>query len=285
MDKFIIAPQEEGLQRNVLPWLISDTAFQTLDNAYVFRGRVRRRVGEEWLRATTGSAIGTQFATRLRLKLGTTDGGGNLTSGTAPIPGAARSKAGVSFSLSTSVLTAVDATAGSHAMLTTDPVNLSGTFDATTNAYTIVGGVAYATTDVYYYPSEPVMGFVQYENDANLPTFAFDRQFAYQFTTSGWERLGTAVWTGSDSQFFWGTTWRGVLNNDDLLFVTNYKPYAAGSDGIQYWNGTVWAALNPAYNGIAGNTIFGARIIRSVQRRPCFTWHNRKCGGVAYIFP
>ena len=44
-DRFFIAPydQNSGLQTNVKPWLIPDEAFSELNNAYVFRGRVRKR--------------------------------------------------------------------------------------------------------------------------------------------------------------------------------------------------------------------------------------------------
>ena len=49
-DRFLIAPIDEnsGLQKNVLPWLIPDNAFSEFNNAYVFRGRVRKRFGSRW---------------------------------------------------------------------------------------------------------------------------------------------------------------------------------------------------------------------------------------------
>ena len=50
-DRFFIAPYEEksGLQTDHKPWLIPDEAFSELENAYVFRGRVRKRFGSRWL--------------------------------------------------------------------------------------------------------------------------------------------------------------------------------------------------------------------------------------------
>ena len=45
-DRFFIGPLQTGLQKNLRPFLIADDAFELLQNAYVFRGRVRKRFGE-----------------------------------------------------------------------------------------------------------------------------------------------------------------------------------------------------------------------------------------------
>ena len=49
-NRFFIAPYDEssGQQNNVKPWLIPDNAFEVLNNAYVFRGRVRKRFGSRY---------------------------------------------------------------------------------------------------------------------------------------------------------------------------------------------------------------------------------------------
>lgn len=44
-DRFMIAPINSGLQRNTTPFMIPDDAFESMENAYVFRGRVRKRFG------------------------------------------------------------------------------------------------------------------------------------------------------------------------------------------------------------------------------------------------
>ena len=79
-DKFFIAPYdtESGLQNNVRPWLIPDTAFAECNNAYVWRGRVRKRFGSRWLDATTS------LSSRLRVQIGTTSGLG-FFAGTVPV--------------------------------------------------------------------------------------------------------------------------------------------------------------------------------------------------------
>src|ERR1017187_9377199 len=71
IDKFFIAPfdQESGIKRNVKPWLIPDSAYQSLNNSYVFRGRVRKRFGYRWM-------ANTQLGSRLAVALpGLTDAG------------------------------------------------------------------------------------------------------------------------------------------------------------------------------------------------------------------
>jgi hypothetical protein len=251
-DRFMIAPYADssGLQTNVRPWIIPDEAFSQLNNAYVFRGRVRKRFGGTLLNNSVDASVAPLFS-RLRINLGNTDGSGNA-SGTVP---GVIFKIGQLFSVGTTIFT-VFQTGTPAAMLSTGAA--TGTYNTTTGAYTITG--AAAATAVYFYPAEPVMGFITYEtapiNDE--PVYAFDTQFAYQFdnVTMGWVRLGTAVWTGDNSQFFWGATWRGTNNYDRILYVTNFNP----PDLIKYWDGTSWANLNPVIDN-AGNTLQTARII------------------------
>ncbi len=73
-DRFMIAPYDKssGLRTNYKPFLIPDEAFNSLENAYVFRGRVRKRFGTRWL-------ANTQQGTRLRFDIGTTQLGDVFT--------------------------------------------------------------------------------------------------------------------------------------------------------------------------------------------------------------
>ena len=65
-NRFFIAPYDEssGQQNNVKPWLIPDNAFEVLNNAYVFRGRVRKRFGSRYF-ANSNSSL----SSRLRILL------------------------------------------------------------------------------------------------------------------------------------------------------------------------------------------------------------------------
>ena len=247
-DKFLIAPMNEGIRSDLRPWLIPDDAFEELKNAYVYRGRLRKRFGSTAMDTTVADAQKPLYS-RLRINLGNTDGSGNI-SGT--VPGAVF-KVGQMFSIGTEVFT-VNATGTPGTMLTTGSAT-THTYNTTTGAYVING--ADATTACYFYPAEPVMGMTNYAGDSTT-VYAYDTQFAYKYTSgSGWGRVGSAAWTGDNSQFVWSTNYKGANADDFILFATNFKE----ADGIKYWNGTTWATLNPAYLTGAGNTIETARLI------------------------
>ena len=149
-------------------------------------------------------------------------------------------------------------------MLTTGSSTVH-TYNTTTGAV-VINGAAIAT-DAFFYPAQPVMGLLTYErnaiNDESL--YAFDTQFAYVYSSGsggGWERLGAAVWTGSDSDFFWGGNYRGANSYDNLLFVSNFT----AADGMKYWNGSAWVNFVPVINA-AGDTIITARIILPFKDR------------------
>lgn len=224
-DRFFIAPYDanSGLQTNVRPWLIPDEAFSTLQNAYVFRGRVRKRFGSLWLGAT-------QLLSRLRINIGTTDGAGNFA-GSVPLFGGtpiATPAVGQMFSIASNVFT-VNVLGNPAMLLRSDLSGAAATFDTTTGAVVING--ATINTTVYYYSALPVMGLLTFDrtNINNERTIAFDTRFAYEYN-NGWERLATEItpgaarWTGSDSQFFWATTFGGANAFDKVFYVTNFNP-------------------------------------------------------------
>ena len=56
-DRFFIGPLQTGLQQNLRPFLIADDAFDLLQNAYVFRGRVRKRFGSRLMGSGFSSPV------------------------------------------------------------------------------------------------------------------------------------------------------------------------------------------------------------------------------------
>jgi len=247
-DKFLIAPFDGGLQKDLKPWLIPDTAFAELKNAYIYRGRVRKRFGA----VGTGGFFGfNQDQSRLRIKVGTTNGSGDLA-GTVPGGAVSIGAVGQLFTIGDEFFTVV--TAGAADMLTTSSTATTYTFNTGTGAYDIQGSLA--ATDVYFYPALPVMGFANYESAAinDEPTYAFDTRFAYEISSNAWERLdgetvpGDAQWSGDDKDFFWSITYRGVTPDIRLLFTTNY----VRADQMRYYDGTNWTSFNPDF--IAGGT-------------------------------
>ncbi|MCH7641300.1 hypothetical protein IID22_03830, partial [Patescibacteria group bacterium] len=150
-------------------------------------------------------------------------------------------------------------------MLKTGLTTVTHTYDTTTGAFVFVGAAKNKT--VFFYPSTSVMGFTNYESDtiSNEPSIAFDTQFAYQNTTGLWIRLsnGASTWTGTDSEFFWSTTYRGVTADVNLLFTTNYNT----TDRIRYWDGTTWTSFSPTTRSVADNFVKSARLIIPFKRR------------------
>jgi len=255
-----------GLQSDLKPYAIPDDAFAELNNAYVFRGRVRKRFGGQLMRGTDAQISGLeQIQSRLKIKLGTTNGSGTLA---GTVPGAIFG-IGQAFSCGNEFFTVYQT--GTPANMLKTGSATTYTYNTTTGAYNIVG--SNATTDVYFYPAQPVMGLSSYEQASisDEQTIAFDTQFAYQFGSNGWDiaggippAVGSVLFTGSNSDFFWGTNWRGSSAANILFFVTNYNTGTTlnDSDKMYYYNGTTWTAFNPGFDsGTATSTILSARII------------------------
>jgi len=274
MDRFLIAPFETGLQTDLKPWLIPDDAFAQLRNAYVFRGRVRKRFGSTYTGSGT-SFVQQMLGSRLGVYLGTTDGTGAL-SGTIPGIPPAITTPGQAFSVGTTLFTVYQlGTPG--VMLRDDGRSGTSTFNTTTGAF-VINNTLPVTSPVYYYPSNPVMGFSLYEITPinNQPAFAYDTQFAYTYVGGIWERSGTVVWHGTNINFFQIENWDGETPNEVVMFVTNYNftdpTPAATDDPIWYYDGTNWfpysgpAAPYTVVNS-GGTFVVTARIIVVFQGR------------------
>ena len=251
-DRFFIAPYDEnsGLQTNYKPWLIPDEAFSELNNAYVFRGRVRKRFGSRWIGNSS-------LVSRLRINVGTITGGvlsGNIRTiiSDAGMP----TGIGQSFSVDTLVFTVYNPAAGAQQMLRSDNSVAPATYNLTTSDFNITGIALPDGTDVYFYPNLPVMGLLTYDQNSINDEFVigFDTRYAYRYN-GGWERLavestpGAAVWTGDNSQFFWAATWFSANASDKVFFVTNFNI----PDGIRYFISNTWNKFN--YYFSSGNDI------------------------------
>ena len=262
MPNFIISDFESGLQKDKEPFLLPQDAFPELENAFLFRGRLIRKFGF--------NIIGdSQLDTRLRMLIGTTDINGDLAGtipGTVPIPFPGQQM----FSVGTEIFTSNNAAAGLQNMITTGLG--AGTLNNTNGAYSITG--AAASTAVYYYPGLPVMGLkkrevatVNYES-----TVAFDTQFAYQRTGTGWDILGglppaagSARWTGNNADFFYTTNYRAANAYDNNFYVVN----GVVADNIKYIleTGVTWTNLRPQLDSGATRYLETAKIILPFRNR------------------
>jgi len=265
-DKFLIAPFETGLETDLKPWLIPEDAFQQLNNAYIFRGRVRKRFGSSLTGYGATTSSNAQLFSRLRIKLtggaavGITDGAGAAT---GTVPGSVF-KVGQIFSIGTVIYT-VSVLGTPATMLKTDATTTC-TLNTTTGVYAFNG--APATTQIYFYTSEPVMGLTQHESGTinDSPAVAFDTQFAYKFNGASWDLIGPTAsqWHGSNSQFFWAANWTGLTFSDTYLFTTNFNATIgtpdASDDSMWYYSGAAWTAFNPNFF-VAGDKIKTAKMI------------------------
>jgi len=238
-DKFLIAPFKSGLYKTGTPFLQPKDAFDELNNAYIFRGKIKKRFGSTY----TGSASTEKLkplSSRLRINIGTTDESGDLT--VNPVLTGTTFKVGQTFSIGEEIFTIESVAAGDQVLLTTG-ASTTHTFNEGTEVLNIVASGALAICWFYY--SEPVMGITRYEagtlNDHT--TIAFDTRFAYTYTGSYWSRLGTAVWTGDNYDYFWSANWDGIDPEDTCLFTTNFNT----ADPMRYYNGATWTNFLPKF--------------------------------------
>lgn len=240
-DKFFIAPydKDSGLTNNTRPWLIPDSAFSQLTNAYVYRGRVRKRFGSQWLANGTN-----QTSSRLRVNIGTTDAMGDFSGST---PTGVTPAIGQLFSVGTDYFTVYQL--GTPATMYSTDITAAGTYNTSSRAVVIDATVP--LTAVFFYPSLPVVGLVSQEGTVinDKPVIAFDTSWAYKYGISGWNRISTetnagdATWTGSDAQYFWGANWTGVNASDQVLFITNNNP--SEPNFMRYLTGGTWTKYRP----------------------------------------
>lgn len=256
--------ENASMDSSFKPYAIPDNAFEQLRNAYVFRGRVRKRFGSRLMEGTSGGVQNLeQLESRFRINIGTTSVGGALA---GTVPGSIF-QVGQMFSVGSQFYT-VTITGTPAAMINTGAG--SGTYNTTTGAYSFTG--APVSTIAYFYPAQPVMGLTSYPTGivSQNATYGFDTQFAYKFTTTGWSRLGTAVWTGNNYNFFWSVNFRGLTSNLTYLYTTNFNAGAtlSDSDTMRYWNGSIWSTFNPRFSStITTSTVLTCRIIIPFKNR------------------
>lgn len=282
-DKFLIAPLNSGLDRSLKSWMISDDAFERLNNAYTFRGRVRKRFGGKLSGQGATTAVQKSLYSRLAISLINAGTGAavktNAGTGNAAdrVPGRIFKK-GQMFSVADVLFTVISDVAGAQPMLCTNSPTTSGTFNVTNGDFTITAGPL--DTQVFFYPSEPVMGLDLYESGVinNHPAFAFDTQFAYKYAGGRWVQTPFPAGVplhGNDTNFIWSANWNGLTPDLTYMFSSNYYAVnptgavSANDDPIYYYTGTTWVAFTPTFL-TAGDKILTAKIIVAFKDRLLF---------------
>lgn len=249
---------ESGTDTYAESFLIPEKAFPRIEDAYAWRGRIKRRKGFELL--------GRLCRIIKAEVMDATDGTANYTDsdildaerGTQPnaeiVPGSVtitidRGNANVTVyrdDVTDGILTHISG-----------PFTGSGVINYITGAvaitFTVSPGVGITVdADVNYCPALPVMGLRTRESPVlinNEQLIAFDTMFAYEFVGGEFTELviGT-IWTGTDSDFFWTTNFFQD-GTGDLFWVTNFS--GATGDPIRFYNGLAWTDFEPALDSPA----------------------------------
>lgn len=239
----VIANFKTGFETDREPFIINNDAFPTLTNAYVWRGRLRKKRGTALLgrlqRQVVALAVGSTNdpGGLLTANIFTSLGLGAISPNETIIPGTVVVTIGAQvFVESTSPNGNIGNNAGAGPGFGT--INyLTGALSVQTNPVLVTTA---ATVSFSYYPNLPVMGLEDFNTNnigagtgqiANPTLVAFDTVYSYQFNQGSnifydvtFYKISGApfTWTGQDYQQFWSTNWQGAM------WVTNGRP------GFQY---------------------------------------------------
>ncbi len=247
-----IKGMETGLVQSRQEFILPDDAYPTLENAYVWRERLKRKQGFELLgrlqrnitvympNQTDGSNLYTTTDVLVSVRINEPDAQlqpGNVIINIAPNVPAEKT-----------VFNDVGGTGVLNYVSGPSTIS-SGSVNYTTGQIILnftVNPIAVRNVQLVtdYYPCLPVMGLRSRELNSisNEQLIAFDQIYAYRFLGSAWQEFipGT-TWTGTDSDFFWSTNYWVNVSNQKLFWVTNFST----SDPIRYSDGTVWTDFAP----------------------------------------
>jgi len=268
-----IAYNDSGLIKDRQQYVTPNDAYVVLENAYVWRGVVKRRQAPEFLgrlrRVLTAQSLGnapgagTTYSGNIKSTL-SLETNSNLETGSITIT------VGGLITVDDDGLGGFTQTAGTATLdvgsSSIDYFSMAFTIELSAGTY----GAEAVTVDFNYYPTEPCMGIHQRElNAINAEdTILFDTVYAYAFSGTSFAELSSTTattWSGSNSDFFWSTNYWFDASNNKLFWVTN--GYSAGTvattDPIRYYNGTTWNATPflPGLKSGATDAMITAKII------------------------
>jgi len=254
---FLIANARVGLERDMEPWLLPNDAFPDLEDCYMWRGRVKKRLGFDLLGRLCREIFpiaGTSLAPI------TTDAFGNFVGPVFAAPNLPVLPYLSHFEIGTQFFQDDGSISPPGNLLTNGPG--TGALDRATGILTITG--AAPNTPISFCPGLPVMGLPTIEtNSINEELLgAFDTVFSYRYSNAGATFIDTSFhkttntlvyWTGPDYQQFWTT------NYLQALWATNYTKgfqdiptttVAGRGDGIRWYDQNLsgWVNFLPQIN-------------------------------------
>ena len=244
--------ENSGYETDKKPFMLPDQAFPTLENAYVWRNRVKKREGNELLGRLRRIFLvepivgGLTFVNpspntfNLFTLLAITEPNAEIEVPSASNP--------ITIVIGAQTLTD---TLGNGTFLVTGAGNITAARINYSTGDIIISfsapfGPAATTVSFNYFPSLPSMGI--WTRDLSTvnseQTIFFDTKYAYIYTGGGFQEwISGTTWNASDSDFFLAANYRGIEPSDRLFFVTNFVNDA--SNPMRYSNGTIWTDFVP----------------------------------------
>ncbi len=244
--------ENSGYEADKKPFMLPDQAFPTLQNAYVYRERVKKREGNEKLgrlrRIIQAASLGNSVAVTWTFNIfGLT----NINK-TNPVLDEYQPFAEIECGTVVITMGAIVLTDQGDGTLTSPTPGNSGIINYITGDVTLThtAGVVAATINYNYFPTLPAMGIwtrdLSTVNDEQ--TIFFDTIYAYINTGTGFQEwIPGTTWSGTDSDFFWAVNYRGIEPSDRLFFVTNFVNDA--NNPMRYSNGSSWSPFVPVIGG------------------------------------
>ena len=153
------------------------------------------------------------------------------------------------------VIGAITLTDQGNGLLTSVTAGNSGYVDYLSGLVVLThtaGAGAASTASFAYYTGLPAMGIIQREiagiNDEQ--NIWFDTKYAYIHDGADFQEFlpaEAATWNGTNSDFFWGTNYRGSDAQTRLYFVTNFV--ASAGSPMRYTDAATWKTFQPILGG------------------------------------
>ena len=248
--------EDSGYQTYFEPFMLPAKAMPKLEDAYCWRGRVKRRMGSftlgrlrrEFFAAhpvtLTQQAIGAgvlvaDILSDATLALRATEPYAEIEPGSLRV-----NVGGVLFG------------DNGHGVMVPGAGGLVGTINYITGQMTlgfnpVLGGLTNIVIVFAYYPALPAMGMGSYEEIFQNfeTTIIFDMKYAYK-----WDAINNIFielqtppavpWRGSNSKLFWTSTYFHSAVGNSIFWATNFHEGVAG-DPIRYFNGVLWTDIYP----------------------------------------
>lgn len=203
-----ITGMSSGLVQSREEFILPDDAYPTLENAYVWRERIRRKKGYQLL---------GRLQRQITITITLTAGSFNLITG-IPLETTATIALGSISLVGDSDGSTYTDPAMNGILVATGGTGTGGTINYVSGLITINGGGTETLTGtINYFPGLPVMGIRtrELQNSAFDQTIFFDQIYAYIFNPN----------TNSFQEFIPGTTWNahgGNVSATDFFWSTNY---------------------------------------------------------------